>query len=403
MTVRGPDGDPCTDGGHESPNQHDEANSGVDWGARIQAVIGRTWMPDANLTRLLGSDATKSFPTDRFSSLFASSTTLNSVTSGWATSYLSGMPRYLEANSALGMSRSVLPTTGLAAIESLIPKSPEMLEIVKGAVADMFDQQWRAATNPLGSLVTNWFSGLDLPDLRGILEALDLRVIPDNLDELGIDEGDLESIAEVLHDGVPLFWVPRARIAARLIAAPSSAVRRAVIGHELPAITEDCLETLELISNSDYLYEAERLREAADLIFTHAAAAQALATTTLDSLMYRIARAKQAVFTLVTSPSGRGKAGHEEEIREQLQRDLGKRGSLALAPVRPIYQQFPPRGSEIPRALNKHASFHRVHPFQYSKRNAAVALMLGTSVLLYMSRWFDSELQRAQRRAEESS
>ena len=119
--------------------------------------------------------------------------------------------------------------------------------------------------------------------------------------------------------------------------------------------------------------------------------------------MYRIARESKEVFNLVTSDGGRSKAGHEETAREQIQHKLGKRGSLVLAPVRPIYQRFQPRGAETPRALNKHASFHRVHPFQYSKRNAAISLMLGSSVLLYMSRWFDDELRQAGQRAERAA
>lgn len=389
--------------GDESRKENDEAASAAEPDAFLKSAMRATWKPDSNLTRLLGSDTTRFFPADRFSSMFPSSAALDAVTSVQPKSYLTGLPNALANITGPGMTRPLLPITGFAALEPLIPKSPVALEIVTGALGDMFDRQWRSLTDPLGSFVTGWFGGLDLPDLRGLLEALDLRVIPDNLDELGIDEGDLERVSEVLHDGIPLFWVPRARIAARLIAAPTFAARRAVIGHELSAITEDCQEILDLASNSDYVYEADRLREAADLIGTHPAAAQALATTTLDSLMYRIARAKDVVFTLVTSPGGRGKSGHEEETRAQLQHDLGKRGSLALAPVRPIYQQFRPRGGEIPRALNKHASFHRVHPFQYSRRNAAISLMLGSSVLLYMSRWFDIELRTAQRRAENAS
>lgn len=402
----------------ESRNGNDEAASTVEPDAFLKSAIGATWKQDLNLTRLLGIDTTRFFPSDRFSSLLPSSAALDgamsalpksyvtglpsAVTSALPKSYIAGLPGAFANIVDLGMERPFLPPTGFAALESLIPKSPATLEIVTGALADMFDRQWRSLTDPLGSFITGWFGGLDLPDLRGVLEALDLRVIPDNLHELGIDEGDLESVSEVLHDGIPLFWVPRARIAARLIAAPTSAARRAVIGHELSAITEDCLEILDLVSNRNYLYEADRLREAADLLATHPAAAQALATTTLDSMMYRIARAKDVVFTLVTSTGGRAKSGHEEETRAKLQRDLGKRGSFALAPVRPIYQQFRPREEEIPRALNKHASFHRVHPFQYSRRNAAIALMLGSSVLLYMSRWFDDELRTAQRRAESS-
>lgn len=364
------------EGASEEPEDTDgEGYSHEYWNERLRKILNPRLNLNGNLHRLLRT-------TDMSRFFRASSIDLTAITS---------------------MSAMFPTPSTLAYLEHIAPVSSTIAGITRSAVVDLFEQRWLAAANPLGSFVTDWLSHLELPDFRGILEALERRVIPDNLAELGITEEDLESIAEVLHDGIPLFWVPRARIAARLIAAPTTAARRTIIGRELPAIVEDCLETLELISNEAYLYEADRLREAAGLLLSHPAAAQALATATLDSLMYRIARESKEVFNLVTSDGGRSKAGHEETAREQIQHKLGKRGSLVLAPVRPIYQRFQPRGAETPRALNKHASFHRVHPFQYSKRNAAISLMLGSSVLLYMSRWFDDELKQAGQRAERAA
>lgn len=352
------------------------------WNEHVRKIINPGLNLDGNLHRLLRTtDMSRFFRTSTFE----------------LTRPATNLATRIASMSAM------FPTNTFASLVHIAPVSSTIAGITSSAVADLFEQRWLSATDPLSSFVTNWLSHLELPDFRGILAALERRVIPDNLAELGITEEDLESIAEVLHDGIPLFWVPRARIAARLIAAQTTAARRTIIGRELPAIVEDCLETLELISNEAYFYEADRLREAAELLLSHPAAAQALATATLDSLMYRIARETSEVFTLVTSDGGRSKDGHEEKTREQLQHQLGKRGSLVLAPVRPIYQQFKPRGGETPRALNKHASFHRVHPFQYSKRNAAISLMLGTSVLLYMSRWFDDELRQARQRAERTT
>lgn len=364
-----PAGEEPEDTGDEKPNLED-------WNERIRKIIN----PGLNLQRLLGTtDMSRFFRTPSFE--------LTRATIDFDTHFASVNPKI-----------STISTYG--SLGYITPMSSTIAGITNSAIADLFEQQWRLTANPLGSFVTNWFDVLDLPDFRGILAALERRVIPDNLAELGIDEEDLESIAEVLHDGIPLFWVPRARIAERLIAAQTTAERRTIIGRNLSAIVEDCLETLELVSNEAYFYEADRLREAAELLHSHPAASQALATATLDSLMYRIALKVDEVYTLVTSASGRSKQGHEERTRERIQQKLGKRGSLVLAPVRPIYQHFKPRGKKTPRELNKNASFHRVHPLQYNKRNAAISLMLGTSVVLYMSRWFDDELRRAQQRPE---
>lgn len=365
--------------GEEPEDTGDEKYDREDWNEQVRKIIN----PSLNLQRLLGTtDMSRFFRTSSFN--------LTHPAIDFATRFASVNPKF-----------STISTYG--SLGYITPMSSTIAGITNSAISDLFERQWRLTANPLGSFVTNWFEILDLPDFRGILAALERRVIPDNLAELGIDEEDLESIAEVLHDGIPLFWVPRARIAERLVAAQTTAERRTIIGRNLSAIVEDCLETLELISNEAYFYEVDRLREAAELLHSHPAASQALATATLDSLMYRIAMEVNEVYTLVTSASGRSKQGHEERTREQIQQKLGKRGSLVLAPVRPIYQQFKPRGKETPRVLNKNASFHRVHPFQYSKRNAAISLMLGTSVVLYMSRWFDDELRHAQKRAERTT
>lgn len=268
----------------------------------------------------------------------------------------------------------------------------------QSALAGMFKPQLQAIMDPFRNFVSGWIDSLQLPSFGEIVRALDEQTIPDNLRELGITENDIDGIAEVLHDGIPLFWLPRARIARRLIAAENSAARRQIIGNERSALIEDCVEVLDLITNTDYLFEADRLREVAELIPVHHAAAQALATTTLDSLLYRVSWKKQQVYDLITSNKKRHQAGHEEAARARLQSDLGRRGSLALAPVRTLYEQFEPRSpGKVPTNLNKHASFHRVHPFQYHKRNATIALMLATSVLFYMSRWLDTELEHTGR------
>lgn len=286
---------------------------------------------------------------------------------------------------------------------SLAGVTPSLTDFTRtqSFIAEMVGPQLQSIMDPFRSFVSGWIDSLQLPDFGEILRALDAQTILENLRELGITESDIDGLSGVLHDGIPLFWLPRARISRRLIAAETSAARRQIIGNERTALIEDCKGVLELITNTDYLFEADRLREVAELIPSHHTAAQALATTTLDSLLYRISWEKQQVYDVITSNRKRHQAGHEETARARLQGDLGRRGSLALAPVRTLYEQFEPRSpGRVPTQLNKHASFHRVHPFQYHKRNATIALMLATSVLFYMSRWFDTELEQARRRAE---
>ncbi|MGP5008164.1 hypothetical protein ACTXJK_14830 [Brachybacterium tyrofermentans] len=373
-----------------SPNSGDEHEEAAEQLGRI--------MRSFDIARLFPRDLTQ---------LYLPKTKLNlDIGAAYSNSIASNLINTPSTLSALSKISDVTSIGQLSSLDYLNPRSMSAMNIIQSRITEAFDQQWRSMTDPLGSFVTNWLGRLDLPDFQTILKSLERRTIPDNLAELGIDEEDIESIAEVLHDGIPLFWVPQARIAKRLIAAQTTAERRTIIGRNLSAIVEDCLETLELISNEEYFYEADRLREAAELLHAHPAAAQALATVTLDSLMFRIAgtaEKRHAIKNLITSDGGRSKKGHEEATRKRLQVLLGNRGSLALTPVRAIYKQDVPTSAVFRRELNRHASLHKVNPLQYSKRNAAISLMLGTSVVLYMSRWFDDELRRAQQRAERTT
>lgn len=256
-----------------------------------------------------------------------------------------------------------------------------------------------SVSNPVQQMLESFAEQTRLPDLSWFRKALERRVVPDNLAELGLDDDDLDDVVGVLDDGIPLFWVPRASIARRLLEAEDINARKKVIGDEMPAILDDCRDVLDLVTDPDYLYWADCLREAAELVGSHPRAAQVLATATLDSQLYRIKASLPQTYTVVASASGRSKAGHEDKARADLRRHLGMRAVLALSAARPLYVQSSPSKPEPPpKELNKHASFHKVHPFQYSPHNATIAVMLGSSVLLYLSRWFEIELQQAKNR-----
>lgn len=261
-------------------------------------------------------------------------------------------------------------------------------------------EQAQAMTNPVQQMLESFAEQICLPDLSWIRKALESQVVPDNLAELGLVENDLDDVVGVLDDGIPLFWVPRASIARRLLEAEDINARKKVIGDKMPSILDDCRDVLELVTDPKYIYWADCLREAAELVGSHPRAAQVLATATLDSQLYWIKAKLPQTYRVVASPSGRSRAGHEDQARADLRRHLGKRAALALAAVRPLYVQSNPSKPDPPsEQLNKHESFHKVHPFQYTPHNATIAVMLGSSVLLYLSRWFEIELQQAKHRA----
>lgn len=292
-------------------------------------------------------------------------------------------------------SRSLLDAHRVSASwRSAINRTDTIASLNLPSIHNQWLKQIQIVNRPIQQMLDGFAEQLPLIDFASIRRALQRRTVPGNLAQLGLIDSDLDDVVEVLDDGIPLFWVPRARIARRLLLAESTSARKKVIGDEIPAILDDCRSILEQVTDQRFLYWADCLNEAADLVTSHPKAAQALATTTLDSQLYRIQTELPHAYTVVTSGSNRSKSGHEDKARADLRQTLGPRGALALAAVRPLYVRHQPSAPKAPpKALNKHASFHNVHPFQYSKRNATIAIMLGSSVLLYLSRWFETELR----------
>ncbi|MCT1774956.1 hypothetical protein [Brachybacterium sp. p3-SID957] len=221
--------------------------------------------------------------------------------------------------------------------------------------------------------------------------------IPPNMRIAGIAEAEDDDVLTVLLEGIPLAWVPRASTVELLMEAGSMQERRTIIGRRIDSISEDCQVLLRDVSDQRYHYAAEALDEAASLLDISPQASQALSAVVLDSSIWgmipthannSLHRAgiaddrKHLTETKLRSP---------EDFRRRLLDRLDARGYIALAPVAAIHRKYDPQDKRkaADKILpNRHASLHDIGPHQYSQRNAAIFLMLATSTVFYLSRYY---------------
>lgn len=230
------------------------------------------------------------------------------------------------------------------------------------------------------------FAGF-VPDLfvRDVWPQLPRLFLPPNLRPIdGLHPRDL---FDLLDEGIPLFLVPRARIAKRLLAAPSATARRDVIGACFDDILTDCERSISSHLAGRWSAERDAIQEAIDVARAgHYRAAQAMAAVVADA------------FTWTWVQTG----GIEQDSWNMLTRKRKYKDSdaaffeqwsiSALYAWRPMwasYREYRPNSTDkkVPREFSRHASLHTVDPRQYTKRNTAIAIMLATSLLGYMTRF----------------
>lgn len=202
-----------------------------------------------------------------------------------------------------------------------------------------------------------------------------LYIFPENLRR--IDGLTFEEVSTVvMDDGIPLYAVPRSAIAKTLIRAETTPKRRAILGRRWESIATDCRAALEGCG-AEYLEHERRfaLDALAALEAGHTAAAQALAASLLDTIIWTHLDKERVL--LVPGRKVRTPEGYDEFFIRKY---------WALAPIWSAYQNFfPDRGDRVPRVFARHASAHAVGPAQFSRRNAVQATMLVTSLIVYLN------------------
>lgn len=202
---------------------------------------------------------------------------------------------------------------------------------------------------------------------------------PQNLQ--GIEGKRFDDVkAVVMTDGIALYGVPARQRAASILMADTWQKRRAFLGNNWQALTQDCREALEDCSAPEiqtYLRFANAAIDAMES--NNPQAAQALSASIIDSFIteYFGGRKKSSRY----KPNKKGTRTTEFYFKDFHSLEL-----IALAPMWSAYQAWDPDEDEpIPRKFSRHATAHTVSTQQYSRRNAVQALMFASSLLL----WWD--------------
>ena len=234
-------------------------------------------------------------------------------------------------------------------------------------VVPQVDTSWVAtALADLGKTIGTWRN-----PLADFMWPESLPVLPSNLGDIDVDLG---RVSDLVHEGVTLYGVPGPLLARRLLAAPDKARRRAILGRELVRVARDCTDALDACVAPETRESVAFARNAIAAVEDgHVAAGQALASNALDTQLWRwFSRNDYIVYT-----------SHKKTSSEDVD-DWDVRTHMALGPVWAAHQQFAPGGTAlIPGTYARHASTHAVSSRQYNRRNAAQALLLLTSLIVY--------------------
>ena len=221
-------------------------------------------------------------------------------------------------------------------------------------------ESWGPARRVLGGIVQALTTGFVHAGLA-VVEALPPNWPPEvTLHDLAV----LERVAA--QEGVPVAWVPRSRLLRGVVDAGDAGSRLELLDGAAETVAQDCRVALAESTGGGADELAALAGRAADALGDgHAEAAQALAAAVLDT----------AVAALVT------RAARNDAASPLRDRPLAAlRTAIALAPLNAAFATYP-RGGPVPATFNRHASVHAAGRPQYRPGNAAVAVMLVTSVL----------------------
>ncbi len=189
----------------------------------------------------------------------------------------------------------------------------------------------------------------------------------------------LDSALQVIREGIPLIWVPRAAIVSDLFVR-SAEDRLRLLASSVREISQDCLAVLSQISDPE-------LRELVPMASAAARAledgypwpAQALAANILDTWMRDAV--DRGVFRIIGHRRLYAQvADNIEAVSDDTTLERFRKVCV-LAPVAVALSEYRPSYDPVPVHFNRHASAHRVGHEQYSLANAVVGVMLVSSVL----------------------
>lgn len=254
---------------------------------------------------------------------------------------------------ANGLARLGFPTSLSAPIQAIINEQLSTLKTIPGLQAGL-----------LGDL--RWITSLT--------EGIKLRRnhLPSNWRRVGIEPDDLEDeVRAILEEGIPLAWVPSARVIELLLEAPDASRRRRIISNNHKGILSGCEQLVGRLPQQRALLYGDMIRKAIKALRDgHVEAAQSLATNVLDTLVTQHSKdALEAAPGVVTNVTSYTKF-----------RNRSWRLTLAVHPVTTIMNGRY-TVDDRPAGYRRNATAHAITRHQYNRINAVLAVMNATSVL----------------------
>lgn len=204
--------------------------------------------------------------------------------------------------------------------------------------------------------------------------------LPPNLRDA--EDVDFLPLITLADEGITLWAVPRARVADRLLRAPTPQARRRVLGSAFDEILEDCAGVAAAGAAGPFPDLARLVEQAVRVTRSgEFAAGQALAASVLDTLM------REAI----EDGDRKRLVAHKRSERSQVTpMDHFDDLELAWAMVlRPMWFAYRPQETAEQRAVSttfaRHGTAHNIRGRQVSKRNAAQAVMLAAALLDLLS------------------
>lgn len=229
-----------------------------------------------------------------------------------------------------------------------------------------------ASLKGLGGIESGFFGDLDW--ITSLTKDLKLTRghLPSNWRTVELEPDDLEDeVREILEEGIPLAWVPSARVIELLLAAPDAPARRRVITSNHRGIVTGCEQLVGRLAQKRALIYVDMIRKAIRALRDgHVEAAQSLATNVLDTLVSQ--HSKDA---LQVAPGVLTNVSSYKKFRKQ-----SWRLTLAVHPVTTIMSgRF--TLTDRPDGYRRNATAHAITRHQYNRINAVLAIMNATSLL----------------------
>lgn len=291
-----------------------------------------------------------------------------------------------------GVARSFWPETltGAIAGASALAQNAERLGAASGAALGAFTIGYEKQLGAVHEAFQSVFDRVvKQPDFRTLRKTF----LPPNLVDLG-PEFSLHDVWDFVQEyGVPLLFVPRARIAARLLRAQDKGGVRDVLGKEFDNLVDDCETAVDQVKSVELSEYVEFVNDAIGSIRAgHTRSAQAMLTVLLDTfayqqnpLAYKASNKKEAkrLFSMGISAY---KPDRKEEDQVELEDELTIRAAMVWYPIRNVHYLFDRDVDEtVPHDYGRHPSTHAVCKRQYTKRNCVQVLMVVCSLLAHVN------------------